>query len=194
MILTEEVYGILSVCVSLGAAFFYLNSIYVGKTRPHFCTHIVWALSSLIVCLAQASEEAGPGAWVTTLNTVFFGITALLSLRVGERTITKGDLLAMSLALLAIIPWLLTDNPLWSVILITGIDMLAYYPTLRKSWNKPGEENMTTYGLSSIEYGLSVPAMQVANLTTLLYPLAIIAGNTVLIALCIWRRHALREA
>ncbi len=123
------------------------------------------------------------------INTGFFITTSILSLKWGERTITRGDWLAMSLSLLAVIPWLFTRNPLWSVILITMIDVVAYYPTVRKSWNKPQEESMTTYALSSLEYGLSVPAMRTANLTTLLYPLAIIVSNTVLISICLWRRH-----
>lgn len=194
MIFDETFFGVLSIIISLSAAFFYLRSIYLGKTKPHFCTHFVWALSSLIVCLAQLHEEAGPGAWVTMINTVFFSITTLLSLKYGERTITRGDKLSMTVSLIAIIPWVLTDNPLWSVIMITGIDVIAYYPTLRKSWHKPTEENLTTYGLSGVEYGLSIPAMQVTNLTTVLYPLAIIASNILLIGLCLIRRNTLNKA
>lgn len=193
MIFNEEFFGILSVIISLSAAFIYLRSIFLGKTKPHFCTHFVWALSSLIVCLAQVHEEAGPGAWVTMINTVFFCSTTLLSLKYGERSVTRGDHVSLTFSLIAIIPWVLTNNPLWSVILITLIDVVAYYPTLRKSWTKPTEENLTTYGLSGVEYGLSIPAMQVTNLTTVLYPLAIIGSNIVLICLCLIRRNALNK-
>lgn len=194
MIFDETFFGVLSIIISLSAVFFYLRSIYLGKTKPHFCTHFVWALSSLIVCLAQVHEEAGPGAWVTMINTAFFTLTTLLSLKYGERTITRGDKISMTVSLVAVIPWVLTQNPLWSVILVTLIDLVAYYPTMRKSWMKPDEENLTTYGLSALEYGLSVRAMQVANLTTVLYPVAIIASNLVLIALCLIRRRTLNKA
>jgi len=42
------------------------------------------------------------------------------------------------LAALAAIPlWLLTRTPLYSVVVVTVIDALAYVPTFRKSWHRP---------------------------------------------------------
>lgn len=186
---SEYIFGIISVLLSLIASIIYCRSVLRGETRPHFCTHSIWALTSLIVCFAQVSEEAGPGAWVTMINATFFVITTILSLRWGENNITRSDWLTMFGALIAIVPWYLTNNPMWSVILVTIIDVIAYYPTLRKSWTRPREENLTTYGMSVVEFGLSIPAMRVASFTNILYPVAIVAANMVLIGLCWYRKR-----
>lgn len=117
--------------------------------------------------------------------------TAILALKYGTKDITRGDKISLIAALLAIIPWVLTDNPLWSVILVTLIDLLAYYPTIRKSWHEPHEEALLSYTIGTVKFGLSVMALSNFTLVTTLYPVAIIIANIVLISMCLWRRKSL---
>jgi hypothetical protein len=77
------------------------------------------------------------------------------------------------------------------VILITLIDIIAYYPTIRKSWHKPHEEALLSYTIGSVKFFLSVVALSNFTIITMLYPVAIILANTALISLCLWRRKIL---
>lgn len=187
----QNIVAITAVLLSFLGSGIYIFSIFKGKTRPHFYTHFVWAILTFIAFFAQVHDGGGAGAWATGATALTILATAILALKYGTKDITRSDKISLVAALLAIIPWLLTDNPLWSVILVTLIDMLAYYPTLRKSWNKPDEENLTSYTLGAIKFGLSVAALSNFTFITTLYPVAIILANIVLISICVWRKKVI---
>ena len=187
----QNTIAVLAVILSFVGSGIYICSILQGKTKPHFYTHFVWAILTFIAFFAQINDNGGAGSWATGATALTILATAILALKYGTKEITRGDKISLVAALLAIIPWLLTDNPLWSVILVTVIDLIAYYPTIRKSWNKPHEEALLSYSIGAVKFGLSVIALGNFTIITTLYPIAIIVANIVLISLCLWRRKVL---
>ncbi len=97
------------------------------------------------------------------------------------------------LSLSAIIPWIITDHPFWSVIMICVIDAVAMIPTIRKSWNDPWGENLKSYWLHNIKFFLSIVALSNITVLTSAYPIAVIAVNSCLIAVCLYRRPAIEK-
>ena len=111
----------------------YLWSILSHRTRPHAFSWVVWGTVTAVVFYAQVIKGAGAGAWATGFSSgICFIVTGFAFYR-GEKKITLTDWLAFSGALLAIPVGYLTQDPLWSVILVTLIDQLGFYPTFRKS-------------------------------------------------------------
>jgi len=180
--------AIIAIILSFVGSGIYIWSILQGKTKPHFYTHFVWAILTFIAFFAQIHDKGGAGAWATGATAFTILVTAILTLKYGTKDITRGDKISLIAALLAIIPWILTDTPLWSVILITVIDLLAYYPTLRKSWNSPHEEALLAYTIGTVKFSLSVISLSNFTIITTLYPVAIIIANILLISICLWRR------
>jgi hypothetical protein len=187
----QNTIAVLAVILSFVGSGIYIRSILLGKTKPHFYTHFVWAILTFIAFFAQLHDKGGAGSWATGATALTILATAILALKYGTKDITRGDKISLAAALLAIIPWVLTDNPLWSVILITLIDIIAYYPTIRKSWHKPHEEALLSYSIGSVKFFLSVVSLSNFTVVTMLYPVAIIIANIVLISLCLWRRKIL---
>ena len=116
-------------------------------------------------------------------------IIAILALKYGEQDIKKSDKLALIASFSAILPWMMTNDPFWSVILISLIDTIAMFPTLRKSWYKPYDENLFSYVIANTKYLLSLAALTNLTVTTTLYPITTALVNTSLIFLCVWRRR-----
>lgn len=170
----------------------YLRDIFRGRTHPHIFTWAIWTILMTIGFAAQMAEKAGPGAWVTGLFAILNALVLILALKYGERGITRGDRVMLGVSLLAIPLWLLTQNPLWSVILISLIDVVAFIPTFRKSWSKPHEETLETYVLIGISFLISLFALEKVALTTVLYPGVLIAVNLAFIAMVAVRRQRLR--
>jgi hypothetical protein len=85
-------------------------------------------------------------------------------------------------AVAAIPLWVLTKRPLLAVILVSLIDIVGFWPTIRKSFYAPHKETLSTYSLSTLKHCLTVIAQQKYNLTTVLYPasLAIMTGGFVI--------------
>ncbi len=188
-----EVIGGIAFLIGIYGSVVYIRSILKHQTRPHLFTWLVWTLLSGIGYLAQLHDKAGPGAWALAITTVFSLIIVGLCLKYGEKTVTRGDKIALAASLTAILPWVLTSDPLGSVIMISIIDIVAFYPTFRKSWMKPGEENLTAYNLANVKFGLSLCALQAFTVNTMLYPSVIILANGAFVVMCLIRRKQLAK-
>lgn len=189
--LTPEWIGALAVVLGIVSQGLYIFSILRGQTKPHLFTWLVWTILGGIGYAAQVHDNAGPGAWVMGMTSIVCAITALLSLKYGEKTFTRGDKISLVASLSALVPWILTNDPLGSVILISLIDVVAFYPTIRKSWMKPGEENLTAYNLATLKIFISLFALTNVTFTTALYPAVIVVVNTAFVLMCLARRKAL---
>ncbi len=189
--LSKEILGASATIIGFVGVAIYITSILRGQTKPHFYTHFVWFILSAIALSGQFHDKAGPGAWASTLTTLACLTTALLALKWGEKNITRGDKIALFASLAAIVPWLLMKDPLVSVIMVTTIELVAFYPTVRKSWHKPQQENMTAYALGSAKLGLSLLALENVTWNTALYPGVNFFLNTAFIVMCLVRRRTL---
>ena len=185
----HEIIGAIAFLISVTGSLIYIRSIFKGETHPHIYTWLVWGIITSIAFFAQLHENAGPGAWTIGITAFFCMFTAGLALKYDEKNITKSDTIALIASLSAIAPWILTNDPLWSVILASLIDIIAFFPTIRKSWNKPYGENLPSYHIANLKMGLSLIALTNFSLTTMLYPLAVILVNLLLILICLWRRR-----
>ena len=170
----------------------YIASILRKKTKPHLYTWLIWTLLPAIGFFAQHHDKAGPGAWASGAGAIASFVIVCLALKYGEKRKTNSDRLAFIISLLAVVPWIVTKDPLGSVVLISLIDLIAFYPTFRKSWSKPSEENLVNYTISALAMTISIFAMENFSLTTLLYPFAFVTGNFSFVLFCLWRRYRLR--
>jgi len=144
-----------------------------------------------IVFVAQWNEGARAGSWTTGISGLFCFIIFILSLFRGEKNITRLDWLAL-LSALAIIPfWHLTHNALLAVVLATLIDSFAYYPTIRKTWIKPFEENFFMYTSDDVKWIFALLAMSDYSMTTLIYPIFCMVANGSVTLIIFWRRRKL---
>ncbi|HUY68234.1 MAG TPA: hypothetical protein VMV79_02920 [Alphaproteobacteria bacterium] len=171
----------------------YFLSVWRGATKPHAFSWIVWSLLSLIAFFAQASRGAGPGAWTTGANALFCFTVAMCGVFYGEREITRGDWLSFLAALAALPLWYVTADPLWAVIWITAIDMSAFYPTVRKSWLKPHEENLSPYIGDATAFALAFCVLGHYSLVTVMTPLFVVTANGAFVGMSLWRRRVVGE-
>ncbi|MCY1440310.1 hypothetical protein D9M71_565780 [compost metagenome] len=186
--MSKEIIGAISLLVTLVQYIPYCRSIYRKQLRPHVFSYLIWGVSAGIVAVAQWSAEAGPGAWAMALVALLCFLVVGLSYRTGTRYISRGDWIAFIVAMLAIPIWVLTDNPLYAVVVVTLIDIAAFYMTLRKAIISPNEESIGFYVLATLQYALSMLAIESYNPTTLLNPLVLALTSSLLIGIMAWRR------
>jgi len=167
----------------------YFRDIVGGRTKPHVFSWFVWGLLTAIAFIAQVSDGAGPGALVTGFTALASFVFVAMALKWGEKHITRTDWASLVGALVSLGLWLVTKTPLLSVILITIIDALAFYPTFRKSYFKPYQETMVTYTLSGLKFALAVAALDRWTVITALYPLSLVVMNWVFVGVLVVRRR-----
>jgi len=189
----KEIFGAASLILSVVSYVPYVRSIFVANTKPHAFTWLVWGAVMAIAFLAQLSDRAGAGSWATGLSAAFCLGIGIIALFRGEKHITRGDWIAFTITFLAIPLWVATSDPLWSVLLVTGIDAVAYYPTFRKSYSKPDEELAFKYVLTVIRYLFSLLALEHFTVVTSVYQLVSIVMESSIVVMLLWRRAVLKK-
>ncbi len=185
----KAILGWLSVLIVVVVTLLYLRLVWRGAIKPHLFTWVIWALSTGIAAAGRMSEAAGAGAWGQWAGAAGCVCVALLTWRQGEKDITRGDWWSFLLALAAIPLWLLTDNALLAVLMVTAIDVVGYYPTFRKSWRRPYEEAVFNYIAANVIHVLSVLATEHYSVTNLLFQVTLFVVNSLLVAMLLWRRR-----
>jgi hypothetical protein len=186
--------GLCSVVAALVGYVPYLWSAATGKTKPHAFSWIIWGTTTAISFAAQWSDRAGAGAWATGITACSYFMIAVLALVKGETETTRGDWISLIGALMAIPLWCAMRSPLWSVILVTAIEVVGFYPTYRKAYTKPDEEMVFTFLLCSCTYALSLLALEHWSIVTAFYPAVIAAVNGVFVAMVVARRRLLNRS
>lgn len=184
--------AIISIIMTLVGYFYYLRDVFAHKTKPHAYSFLVWGLLTAIAFAGQLHDKGGPGSYVTGVAAAVCFYIFFLALRQGEKNITRSDRINLAAALIAIIPWMLTNDPVISVILITVIDFFGFIPTIRKSYKKPHEETLITYVLAGLKFLLAIWALETYTLTTWLYPASLVVTNLMFAAMLVIRREQLK--
>ena len=146
-----------------------------------------------IAFAAQLSAGANLGAYQTGFFAFVTILICMLSLKYGEKNISRTDCLFLALALLAIPVWLITNTALYAVLIVLIIDILGYLPTIRKSITKPHEENALAYFIAAISFGMAALAIEHYSLTTAIYPIVIMLMNIGFTAFLITQRQRIER-
>jgi hypothetical protein len=158
----------------------YLRDIVKRKVQPHPYTWLVWSIVSCIIFFGQLAKGAGIGALPTAAAEVFTIIIFFFSLKNGFKNIKKIDTVFLIVALLGIIPWLITNDPTISVIIAVSIDLVAFLPTIRKTWLEPKTETPVLYSMNVFRHILMLISLQAYNIATTLHSIVMITTNTLM--------------
>lgn len=166
----------------------YINDILKKKTKPHVFTWFIASFAGYTAWALQILGGAGVGSWALFTASTACLLIFILSLRIGDKDITRSDILFLILSLVALFLWLVVKQPVWSAILINLVEVIGFIPTIRKSWNKPYSETLFTYEICVVRHGLSIFALQKFNILTAMSPVAWVITNIAISAILIVRR------
>jgi hypothetical protein len=185
----KEVIGIIAASLVFVAYIPYLRDIFKGKTKPHPYSWFVWGFNTVLIFALQISHGAGAGAYTTATVTLMSFFVCALGIKYGTKDIKLIDTICLILAIIAAIIWLFAKEPTFSAILLVFIDMLGFAPSVRKAWNKPGEETLSLWTLNSFRHALSIVALQSYSIITVINPGAWAVANFAFSIILVSRRR-----
>ena len=162
--------SIIGVILSIIGYGVYVKDILNRKTVPHTFTFLIWSIASSVTWALQVHGGAGVGAWITLAVSLICIFIFFLSLKYGEKDITRLDIIFLITSFVALFLWVVVKQPVWSIILLVACDVSGFGPTIRKSWNNPHKESLFVWELTAFRHGLTIFALERFNILTLLYP------------------------
>ena len=192
LLLNKQLFGLISIALTFIGYGPYFYSILKRRTRPHIFTWFVWVVIDGIAFAGQIASGSGAGAWSIGVSSVICLSIVVLCFKFGEKNIVRSDWVAFIVALGAIPVWSLTDDPLWALVLVTSINSVAGYPTLRKTYADPQSENLFSWSVHSIKGLIVFFAIETYSFATVIFPSAVILMNLSVVAIMLWRRRKIR--
>lgn len=148
----------------------YFKAIFKGTTKPHAFSWLGAAAMAGAAFVVQYQENAGPGLWPMGIVTLFCLIIGIVAIRQGEVEFTRSDWASLILMLLLLPVWLATGDALLALWLILVIELLNYYPTVRKSYSQPWHEDVFSWFISALRWTCAALAVSNITLPAILYP------------------------
>ena len=190
----KEILAFVAAILALVGNISYLRDVWRGRVEPHPYTWFIWSIVSMTTFFGGLIKGAGIGALPTGVSEGFTIVIFLFSLKnlfQGKVLhIRKIDTYFLVACLLGLIPWVLTKDPTISVVIVVIIDLIAFVPTLRKTWSHPQSEKPVLYETNVLRHILTLFSLQTYNIATTIHSIAMIFTNS-LMTLFIKRKRSL---
>jgi hypothetical protein len=171
----------------------YLRDILKLKTKPHIYTWLIWSITQTTAVIGIIKGGGSWGGLNLIVGTIFVIAISIFSIKYGSKNITKRDTIILILAILSIIVWWQLKQPILSIIMISIIDLVGYIPSIRKAYQDPWSETLSTWLLFSIGNIFAFMALYEYNLLTTTYLVSITLANIVMFLICIFRRRTIKR-
>jgi hypothetical protein len=129
-------------------------------------------------------QGAGLGALPILASEIFTVIIFILavhfSYKNGFQEVKKIDIVYLVIALVSIIPWYLTSDPTISVVTVVFIDVIAFIPTIRKTYTDPASENYVLFLMNACRHILILLSLDVYNVATTFHSIVMIVTNALM--------------
>lgn len=138
----------------------------------------LWAIGPAIAAAAAWAAGSGLAMFSTLATGLGPALVALAALagphRRGKWPVTRSDLTFGAMALLAMVGWIASGEPLVAVMLAVAADALAAVPSVKKVWVAPASESPWGYVAGTTSGVTGLLTVQEASLTTLAFPIYIV--------------------
>jgi len=189
----KQIFLILSIIICMMSPTIGIYSILKGKFKPQRMTRFLLLLVSFLfmgTLLAQGDRNA-----IYSIFVIFLGnlIIFLLSIKRGIGGTTKLDYCVLSMAILSLIIWRVSNNPVLGLTMSIITNFIAFLHTISKSWTKPETEEWRVYAfyvLASIFTILSLSSYTYGKLASSVY---VIFMNGTIASLIIFRKKYLKN-
>lgn len=182
MQLSHESIGLIAGILAIGGYIPYIIAILRGQTKPSRATWLIWTIVGGLLAVSYFAADNPSAIWVPISYFIGPLITAVLSIRYGYSEWTKLDSICVILAILSLIPWALTHDPITTLLINVFIDCTGAIPTIVKTYKEPDTEDLTAWFIFFLANTLQLFAIKAWGLDEL-YPiyLFVLAGSMTLL-------------
>lgn len=175
----KELFAIAALAVSLAANAPYIIETIQGKAKPE---RISWLLWTMLGATYFGSAVLAGGATLFTFGELIGPVIIfILALKFGVGGKSRFDLISLTVALVAFVLLLLTQDVLLSLVLALIVDGIGAMLTIRKLHVDPSSESRGFWLLGAVSSLLAVFSLSTYNVETLLFPLYVFILSTYIV-------------
>ncbi len=174
--------------------FHYISNTWKNKCAPHIFSWGIWFLTNTLTFFAQLAEGGGLGAFVTLQSSVICLFVLFASIKnFHSQTIYKKDWIALILCFIGLLTWIATNDPLFSVLLNTGICLTSFIPTVIRAYKEPQNDKLYVYVFLFFACSTGFFLLEEKTLETALFPIAKTVASATTFIILAYRKISLRK-
>ncbi len=174
----HTILGLIAGLLAIYAIVPYIKDILHGTTRPNAVSYTIWEFLLLISLCAQLTSGASWSVLMLAGDLVGTGIIVILCLKgYGYRKYGPLEWTCLALAILAIVLWQITKQPLLAIIFALIADLMAAVPTIVKTYRDPWSEVPTTWFIIAGAACLSLISTEIHDAPNMLFPAYLLFVN-----------------
>lgn len=190
----KSIFLILSTIAALASPVIGIYSIVKGDFRPQRMTRLLIFLISLLFVGTLLAQKDRNGIFIAGPQLFGSFIIFILSLKKGIGGRGRMDIIVFIMAIISLIIWQTTNNPVLGLSMSIITDFIAFSPTLVKTWKLPHTEEWKFYMSDVIASSFSILSIKNYSYGVLIFPIYILLINTVSVLMINLRKRALRKA
>lgn len=169
----------------------YLRDTIMGKTKPHVFSWTIGMIIAFIAFGLQIQEKSGPASFVTLSAAIISSVIVYFAFKNPDKDITATDYICLFLSLISLVAWLIVKQPVLSMIFVLLTEVISFIPTIRKSWNKPHTETLSSYSINFFRFIVALFALSKYTFVAIGYPLTWLILNGGFALMLFYRRKVL---
>lgn len=181
----KTIFIIISSLLALISPLVYTRAIFRGDAKPHRTTRIVLLLLTSLSTASLFAQHDTVAIWLAGVSTLQSILIFFLSIKYGMGGWAKSDLICLVVALLGIVLWQTTKQPVLALYAAIVADFTGMVPALLKTYHFPKTEIWQFYILDVFAAIFSLMAVKTFTLKEFSYPLYIMVINFVMVLLII---------
>lgn len=168
--MTHETIGIVAGVLALAGYIPYIYTIFTGATKPNKATWIIWTIVGGLLAFSYLAEGDQNAIWLPLGYFIGPLLVAILSFKYGYSEWSRLDIICLVMALISIVPWLLSKDATITLLINVLIDSTGAIPTIVKTYREPDTEDFTAWTIFFIANTLQLFAISAWHLSVL-YPI-----------------------
>ncbi len=157
----------------------YIRDIIRGKTKPHRVSWLIFLILNIIFLINQIALNATNSLWIIVAWIIVTLLVFLLSIKKGVGGFTKLDILCLFGVVVGLILWNIFDNPILSLMCNAIVSILAFIPTLIKTYIHPHTETSISWFTASLSSLLAAISVGTLDYKLLLPSISFVACFTI---------------
>lgn len=184
----SQAFILISSLLALISPIVYARAILKKEAQPHRTTRFVLLLITTLTTASLFAQHNTVAIYLAGVSTLQSILIFVLSIKYGMGGWEKSDIVCLVIAILGIVMWKITSDPILALYFAILADFTGMIPALIKTYRRPETEVWTFYALDVAASVFSILAITKWTLADVSYPIYILLINIIMVILIVRKK------
>lgn len=164
-----------------------------GLTKPNLAGWVLYTVAMVMIVASSIALNAWQTVWLAIAYVIGQSFVIGVSFKTGYFSFNRFDYLCLGISFVSLVVWILTDNPLYVLVLNVFVDAMGTIAIANKLYTNPGTEDTKAWTVGLLVAVFNCLAIASFDLSNALYPIYLIFANLLIVILSLKKLKSFYE-